>query len=104
MCIRDSWLGTDNLGRDVFSRIMDGLGTSFLIAISVVIIGCVMGILIGSLCGYYGGVADAILTRVCDTITAFPAMLPVSYTHLDVYKRQVLYRGSICRALAVATT
>ena len=69
------WLGTDNLGRDVFSRIMDGLGTSFLIAISVVIIGCVMGILIGSLCGYYGGVADAILTRVCDTITAFPAML-----------------------------
>ena len=61
------WLGTDNLGRDVFSRIMDGLGTSFLIAISVVIIGCVMGILIGSLCGYYGGVAD--------TITAFPAML-----------------------------
>ena len=69
------WLGTDNLGRDVFSRIMDGLGTSFLIAVSVVIIGCVMGILIGSLCGYYGGIADAILTRVCDTITAFPAML-----------------------------
>ena len=69
------WLGTDNLGRDVFSRIMDGLGTSFLIAVSVVAIGCIMGILIGSLCGYYGGVADAILTRVCDTITAFPAML-----------------------------
>lgn len=68
-------LGTDNLGRDVLSRIMDGLGTSFVIAISVVAIGCVFGILIGGLCGYYGGVADAILTRVCDTITAFPAML-----------------------------
>ena len=71
----EHWLGTDYLGRDVFSRIMDGLGTSFLIAVSVVVIGCVMGILIGGLCGYYGGVADAILTRVCDTITAFPAML-----------------------------
>ena len=69
------WLGTDNLGRDVLSRIMDGMGTSFLIAVSVVAIGCVMGILIGSLCGYYGGIADIILTRVCDTITAFPAML-----------------------------
>ena len=69
------WLGTDNLGRDVLSRIMDGLGTSFVIAISVVAIGCVFGILIGGLCGYYGGVADAILTRVCDTIPACPAML-----------------------------
>ncbi|MCQ2557553.1 MAG: ABC transporter permease [Oscillospiraceae bacterium] len=68
-------LGTDNLGRDVLSRIMDGMGTSFFIAICVVLIGCFFGIVIGSLCGYYGGIADAILTRLCDTITAFPAML-----------------------------
>lgn len=68
-------LGTDNLGRDIFSRIMDGMGTSFFIAICVVLIGCFFGIIIGSLCGYYGGLADVLLTRLCDTITAFPAML-----------------------------
>lgn len=68
-------LGADNLGRDVLSRIMDGMGTSFFIAICVVAIGCFFGIIIGSLCGYYGGIADAILTRLCDTITAFPSVL-----------------------------
>ena len=36
------------------------------------VIGCFFGILIGSLCGYYGGIPDLILTRICDSITAFP--------------------------------
>ncbi len=68
-------LGTDNFGRDIFSRVLQGAGTTFLIAISVVAIGCLVGILIGSLCGYYGGTADLILTRVCDAVTAFPSIL-----------------------------
>lgn len=68
-------LGTDNFGRDIFSRVVDGAGTSFFIALCVVAIGCAAGILIGSLCGYYGGLPDLILTRVCDSITAFPAFL-----------------------------
>lgn len=68
-------MGTDNYGRDIFSRVLEGAGTSFLIGICVVAIGCVMGILIGSFCGYYGGLADVILTRVCDSITAFPSIL-----------------------------
>lgn len=73
-----SWehlLGTDNFGRDIFSRVLEGAGTSFLIAVCVVLIGCVCGILIGSLCGYFGGLPDLILTRVCDSITAFPSIL-----------------------------
>lgn len=73
-----SWqhlFGTDNFGRDVFSRVMEGAGTSFLIAVMVVVIGCTAGVLIGSLCGYFGGMADLILMRICDTITAFPAIL-----------------------------
>ncbi len=73
-----SWehlLGTDNFGRDIFSRILEGMGTSFWIALLVVAIGCLFGIVIGSLCGYYGGLSDLILTRLCDTITAFPAIL-----------------------------
>ena len=68
-------LGTDNFGRDVFSRVMEGAGTSFVIALMVVVIGCVCGIIIGSLCGYFGGIADMILMHICDTITAFPAIL-----------------------------
>ena len=68
-------LGTDNFGRDVFSRVVSGMGTSVLIALMVVVIGCFFGILIGSLCGYYGGIADLVLMRICDTITAFPAIL-----------------------------
>lgn len=68
-------LGTDNFGRDIFSRVLEGAGTSFFIAVCVVVIGCFFGILIGSFCGYYGGLADVILTRICDSITAFPAIL-----------------------------
>ena len=68
-------LGTDNFGRDIFSRVLEGAGTSFLIAACVVAIGCAAGTLIGALCGYYGGIPDLILTRVCDAITAFPSFL-----------------------------
>ena len=68
-------LGTDGFGRDIFSRVLEGAGTSFLVALAVVSIGCTFGLLIGGLCGYYGGVADAILTRLCDALTAFPSVL-----------------------------
>lgn len=68
-------MGTDNLGRDIFSRILKGAGTSFIVAVAVVIIGGTVGTVIGAFCGYYGGIADAVLTRICDTITAFPAVL-----------------------------
>ena len=61
---------------------MQGAGTSCFIAVMVVAIGCSAGILIGSVCGYYGGTADLILMRVCDTITAFPAILLCSISLL----------------------
>ena len=73
-----SWahlMGTDKFGRDIFSRVLKGAGTSFMVSFAVVLIGGLFGTLIGAFCGYFGGVADAILTRVCDTITAFPAVL-----------------------------
>mgnify|MGYP004541314283 CR=1 FL=1 len=68
-------LGTDNFGRDLLSRIMEGAGSTFLIALCVVLIGGVIGTIIGCLTGYFGGVADLILMRVCDAITAFPSIL-----------------------------
>ena len=68
-------MGCDSYGRDIFSRILEGAGTSFLIAVCVVLIGTAAGILIGALTGYFGGWADEILMRICDSITAFPAIL-----------------------------
>ncbi|MGN0969235.1 MAG: ABC transporter permease [Evtepia sp.] len=68
-------LGTDNFGRDLLSRIMEGAGSTFLIALCVVLIGGIAGTIIGCLTGYFGGAADAVLMRVCDAITAFPSIL-----------------------------
>ncbi|MBR5533575.1 MAG: ABC transporter permease [Ruminiclostridium sp.] len=68
-------LGTDNFGRDLLSRIMEGAGSTFLIALCVILIGGIIGTIIGSLTGYFGGMADVVLMRVCDAITAFPSIL-----------------------------
>ncbi len=67
--------GTDNMGRDILSRIMEGAGTTFLIALCVVLMGLVIGAIIGCLAGYFGGWFDSLLMRICDSITAFPSVL-----------------------------
>ena len=56
--------GTDNFGRDIFSRVIQGAGATFLIAAAAVAIGLVIGLIIGGLTGYYGGVLDEILMRI----------------------------------------
>lgn len=68
-------LGTDQFGRDVFSRLLEGTRETFLIAAVTVSIGMLIGLLIGSITGYFGGIMDEILMRLCDTITAFPSIL-----------------------------
>ncbi|MFC4599844.1 ABC transporter permease [Cohnella hongkongensis] len=71
----DYWWGTDNFGRDIFSRIMEGTQTAFLIGFSSVAIGLFFGLLIGALAGYAGGWTDEILMRVIDAKLAFPGIL-----------------------------
>lgn len=68
-------LGTDNFGRDIFSRVLQGAGATFLIGVAVVLIGGICGVLIGGFCGYYGGWLDDMLMRSADIITAFPSIL-----------------------------
>ena len=67
--------GCDQLGRDVLSRTLDGAGTTLVIALGVLTMGFVLGLFIGALCGYYGGIVDGAVMRVCDAITAFPSIL-----------------------------
>jgi len=67
--------GTDNFGRDILSRVMDGAGTTFLIAIVTVTIGAVLGTIMGAVTGYFGGWPDEILMRFNDGLTSFPSIL-----------------------------
>ena len=67
--------GTDNFGRDILSRVMQGASSSFVIATLTVAIGATIGTVIGALTGYFGGVADAVLMRVNDALAAFPGVL-----------------------------
>ncbi len=68
-------MGTDKFGRDIFSRVLRGAGTTLTIGVSTVALGTVGGLLIGSLTGYFGGTVDAFLMRVGDVLTAFPSVL-----------------------------
>ena len=69
------WFGGDNLGRDIFSRILEGMKSSLFIAAAIVFIGAVFGVIIGAFTGYFGGVLDEILMRVNDAVNAFPSVL-----------------------------
>lgn len=67
--------GCDSLGRDVFSRTLEGAGSTLTIALAVLAVGAVCGLVIGALCGYYGGAVDALVMRLCDAVAAFPSVL-----------------------------
>ena len=68
-------LGTDNFGRDILSRVVEGAGATFLIAAATVAIGLAAGLVIGGLTGYYGGWLDEIVMRLNDALAAFPSIL-----------------------------
>ena len=67
--------GTDNFGRDVFSRVMEGVGTTVLISVLVVLTASLVGIFIGALTGYFGGILDEIIMRITDAVNGFPSIL-----------------------------
>ncbi|BCN32430.1 ABC transporter permease [Anaeromicropila herbilytica] len=69
------FFGTDNFGRDIFSRCMEGAKTTFLVAIITVSIGVIFGTVIGAISGYYGGILDEIFMRIIDVLLAFPSIL-----------------------------
>jgi peptide/nickel transport system permease protein len=68
------WLGTDNLGRDQFTRLLYGGRTTLLNALMAVGISVIVGVPFGLLCGYFGGKLDMIVMRIWDFILCFPAL------------------------------
>lgn len=68
-------LGTDDLGRDILSRILYGARVSLIVAAGATIVGAAIGVLIGLLAGYCGGVVDTVLMRFMDGLFSFPFIL-----------------------------
>lgn len=74
-CSGEHWFGTDELGRDMLSRVIYGSGISLTISIASVAIALVFGSILGLGAGYVGGKVDAVLSMVIETICAFPTIL-----------------------------
>lgn len=69
------WAGTDEVGRDILSRLIHGARASLGVGLGIVLIGSSLGIVIGSVAGYLGGTTDAVIGRIVDTLLAMPAMV-----------------------------
>lgn len=66
------WLGTDHLGRDVFSRMLHGTPISLTVGFTTVLVSLSIGVVIGSIAGYCGGKIDQFLMRIVDAFLCFP--------------------------------
>ena len=69
------WLGTDELGRDVYSRLLFGARVTLGMVIAVVVMVAPLGLAVGCIAGYYGGIADKVLMRTTDVFLAFPRLI-----------------------------
>src|SRR5690625_2740237 len=70
-----AWLGTDQVGRNVLHQIIYGTRISLVVSLATVIIGGGIGVILGLISGYFGGIVDSIIMRIADIQLAFPAIL-----------------------------
>lgn len=74
---KEFWLGTDQIGRDMLSRLLYAMRISLLVGVMATLISTVIGVLLGLAAGYFGGVIDMIIMRFTDMVMSFPYMLLV---------------------------
>lgn len=74
---KEFWLGTDQIGRDVLSRLLYAMRISLLVGIMATLISTVIGVVLGLISGYFGGVADMVIMRFTDMVMSFPYILLV---------------------------
>jgi peptide/nickel transport system permease protein len=90
------WLGTDDLGRDIFSRIVYGARVSVLIGFGVVVVAGLLAGTVGILTGFYGGGLDLIVQRFVDILISFPALiLLITFTALFPKPENAMHLGPI---------
>ncbi len=94
----EHWLGTDHLGRDVFSRLLHGARMSLLSVVSISVLILVLSLIVGIIAGYKGGWFDSVLMRVCDVFLTFPTMI------LSLFFISVLGVGIVNVIIAITLT
>lgn len=92
------WFGTDGFGRDILSRIIYGARPTLLLVVVVVLLMAPLGILIGILSGFFGGITERVLMRITDIVMSFPRLL-LAFAFVAI-----MGPGLINGALALALT
>ena len=91
----DHWLGTDEIGRDLFSRVLWGARTATLVAIFTTFISVIIGVVIGAIAGYGGALADNITGRIIDIVMSVPGLLLAALIAVSIKEPVVTWAENI---------
>jgi len=91
----DHWLGTDEIGRDLFSRVLWGARTATLVAIFTTFISVIIGVIIGAIAGYGGALADNITGRIIDIVMSVPGLLLAALIAVSIKEPVVSWAENI---------